>query len=223
MMKRTILLLTILLATHSVASAQEIPIPEYYTVLDTVSGDLDNDRIPELVVAYNTKKEDDGNESVPRELRIYKIERGAWTLWKKSLQALYGSRDGGMMGDPFGEMTISNGVLSISHDGGSSWKWSHTDKYRYQYGELYLIGYSEHFGKLCEYWTTVDFNLSTGKLIVKKEYERCENDTQEIYKRENEVVNFRGVMITLQKRREHDVTVVTPKYRHKIYIAHKIE
>ena len=28
---------------------------------------------------------------------------------------------------------------------------------------------------------------------------------------------------TLQKRREKDVTVVTPKYRHKIYIAHKIE
>lgn len=37
-----------------------------------------------------------------------------------------------MMGDPFGEIEIKNGILLVSQNGGSSWKWGHTDKYRYQ-------------------------------------------------------------------------------------------
>jgi len=108
-------------------------------------------------------------------LIIYKLQGKEWTVWKKSDQALYGSRDGGMMGDPFGDIEIKNGILLISQNGGSSWKWGHTDKYRFQNGAFYLIGYAGTYGKPCEYWTEEDFNLSTGKLVVKKEYETCKS------------------------------------------------
>ena len=202
---------------------QDIPIPENYVILDTVSGDLDNDGKKELVVAYNTTQEDESYKNIPRELRIYKMQDGKWTVWKKSHQALLASRDGGMMGDPFEKIEIKNGILHISHYGGSSWKWGHTDKYRYQDGEFYLIGYSSISGKFCEYWTDVDFNLSTGKMVVKKEYEDCETSEPEIYKRENETAYEKGIKITLQNRNKKAIKIVTPKYKHEIHIAIKYE
>jgi hypothetical protein len=199
-----------------------VSIPDNYEVLDSVSGDLDKDGIPELVVAYNTRKqkEDDYDDNVPRELFIYKLKQGQWTVWQKSEHALYGSRDGGMMGDPFEEIEVKNGLLLISQSGGSSWKWGHTDKYRFQDGGFRLIGYTGSYGKPCEYWQTVDFNLSTGKLIVEKEYESCEDesDMQEVYKRENETITKKVPKITLQNRGETEIKIVTPQYGHEIYI-----
>lgn len=217
-MKKTVFLLSILLVFCVTVYGQKTPLPKNYSILDTVTGDLDKDGIKELVVAYNTAPEEKF-ESIPREVIVYQLKNGKWTEWKKSRQALYGSQDGGMMGDPFEEIAIKNGLLLISQSGGSSWKWNHTDKYRYQNGEFYLIGYSSNSGKLCEYWMDVDFNLSTGKMVVKKEYERCETDEQEIYKRENETLLEKGLNITLQTRNEREIKIVTPKYKHEVYIG----
>jgi hypothetical protein len=137
------------------------------------------------------------------------------------MQALYSSRAGGMMGDPFGDIEIGKGVLHISQNGGSSWKWSHTDKYRYDNKVFKMIGYTSNYGKLCEYWEEVDFNLVTGKINVKKEYENCETENQEIYKRENETFVKKGINLTLQNRSEREIKIISPKYQHEIYIAIK--
>ena len=220
-MIRTIQLLFLALLNSLLVAAQETPVPKHYSIVDSLSGDLDNDGVNELVVAYNTK-EDNENEGVPRELIIYKKTNENWEAWKSSTQALYGSRDGGMMGDPFEDIKIENRILQIRQSGGSSWKWGHTDKYRYQNGEFYLVGYTSVAGKPCEYWQDIDFNLSTGKMIVKKEYEDCDSG-QSIYKRENETVYEKGLKITLQNRSEKEIKIVTPRYRHEIYIAIKNE
>ena len=217
-MKEAIYILTFLVTLVHVTYGQELPIPNNYTVIDAVSGDLDKDSIPELVVAYNTAHENE-IDGVVRELIIYRLKNNKWTEWKKSEQALYGSKNGGLMGDPFGEIAIKNGILLISQNGGSSWKWEFTDKYRFQNGEFYLIGYSSIVGKLCEYWKDVDFNLSTGKMIIKKEYEECENEEQKIYKRENETLLEKGLKITIQNRQERQIKITTPKYGYDIYIA----
>lgn len=217
-MKKEIRILIFLLTLIQLSHGQELPIPDNYSVVDSVSGDLDKDSIAELVVAYNMGPENDIN-GVPRELIIYKLKNNKWIEWKKSDQALYGSRDGGMMGDPFGEIEIKKGILLISQNGGSSWKWGFTDKYRFQDGEFYLIGYSSIAGKVCEYWKDVDFNLSTGEMIVKKEFEECETEEQQIYKRENEALYEKGLKITIQNRQERKIKITTPKYGHEIYIA----
>lgn len=218
MIKPLVLTGLFILISTMIIRGQDIPIPRNYIVIDTVSGDLDNDHIKELVVAYDTKVAEYENENVQREIRIYKIKNGAWEAWKTSEQALHKSRDGGMMNDPYGDIEIRNGILLISQSGGSSWKWNITDKYRYQDGEFYLIGYTSNYGKLCEYWLSVDFNLSTGKMIVVKEYENCENSEQEIYKRENEILIKKGIKITFQNRNENIIKIVTSKYKHEIYI-----
>ena len=214
-------LLFIVLVSTQILSGQSFTIPQNYTVVDTIKGDLDKDGIAELVVAYNTQPESkDIFESVPRELIIYKKDYNKWSVWRKSQQALYGSKDGGMMGDPFEKIEIKNGILHVSQNGGSTWKWGHTDKYRYQEGEFYLIGYSSDYGKLCESWTAVDFNLYTGKIALKKEFERCEkNDKLKIYKTENEIFFKKGIRITLEKRSEREIKIVTPKYGYEIYVT----
>ncbi|WP_430815261.1 hypothetical protein [Carboxylicivirga sp. RSCT41] len=217
-MKTGIYIMTFLLAFVQFVDGQTLTVPENHVIIDSVYGDLNKDGINELVVAYNTKPEIDF-ESVPRVLIIYQRDKDHWKEWKRSDEALYGSRDGGMMGDPYGEMEIKNGVLLISQNGGSSWKWGFTDKYRFQNGEFYLIGYTSLSGKPCENWKSVDFNLSTGKMIVKVEYEQCDTDGQEVSKSENETLTKSGIKITLQKRQECEIEIVTPKYGHVIYIA----
>ena len=70
---KQIFLFLIVLVSYSAGFAQTIPIPVNYTIVDSVAGDLDKDGVDELVVAYNTGKEDEEKiESVPRQLIIYK-------------------------------------------------------------------------------------------------------------------------------------------------------
>lgn len=204
---------------------QKLDIPEGYTIVDTVSGDLDKDGIKELVAAYNTATLNPDTDGFKRELIIYKKDKSVWKVWKKSQRVLFGSQDGGMMGDPFGEMEIKNGCLFISQNGGSSWKWGHTDQYRYQDGEFVLIGYKSDYGKICEVWTSVDFNLSTGKMIVEKEYQSCSDDDEEqkVTKRENETLFQKGLKITLQDRNTKEIKFTSPRYKHEIYVSIKLE
>ncbi|HEX4957535.1 MAG TPA: hypothetical protein VFV46_05105 [Lacibacter sp.] len=69
----------------------------------------------------------------------------------------------------------------------------------------------------------MDFNLVTGTVMVKKEYERCETEGQPVYKREYETFVKKGIQLHLQNRRERELKIISPKYRHEIYIATKIE
>uniref|UniRef100_UPI004047854C hypothetical protein n=1 Tax=Mariniflexile sp. TaxID=1979402 RepID=UPI004047854C len=195
--------------------AQEIPTPKGYEVLTQKSGDLDKDGIDEKIVVHNTTDSTEfGNV---REIQILKWSDGNWKKWITSRNAILKSEEGGMMGDPFGEVEIKNGVLLISHYGGSSWKWSYTGKYRFQKDEFELIGYTSVYGKPCEYWTHFDFNISTGKIEYKKEFEDCEKD-QEIYKRENEVFYHKGLKINLNNRHLEDIKITTPKYKDELYL-----
>lgn len=214
-MNKTISILTSFLTLSFAALGQEISIPDNYSIVESVIGDLNKDDIDELVVVYNIGTEND-IEGVSRELIIYKAENEKWTVWKKSRQAILASNSGGVWGDPFEEITIRNGILHITHYGGSRWRWGYIDKYRFQNGEFYLIGFASLYGAPCEYFETVDFNLATGKILVKKEFQACnsEEEFEVSYKKENETLFETGLQITLEFRQETNVKIVTPKYGH---------
>ena len=159
MNKISIVFLLVLTTTFSIT---DVKAPKGYAEIVRTTGDLDKDKIPELVVVYNTSEEEDFG--ITREIQIFKNKNNKWNLWHKSRGAVLPSDHGGMMGDPFEGINITNGILEINHFGGSRWKWSYTHKYRYQKGDFYLIGATIGYGANPEGFTTVDYNLSTGQI-----------------------------------------------------------
>jgi len=71
--------------------------------------------------------------------------------------------------------------LTISHYGGSNWKWELTHRFRFQENNFYLIGetiYSYFDGRMCkgnDYAGTdlKDNNYLTGQYVEKKITEEC--------------------------------------------------
>ena len=129
-------------------------------IIGSADGDLDKDGVVEKVVVFSRDLE--WESSAPRDLIIYKKDKSGWSEWWNSDNVIGRADEGGMMGDPFDGVAIKSGVLEINHSGGSSWKWSNVDKYRYQDEDFFLIGHTSTYGKPCEYWQDVDYNLSTG-------------------------------------------------------------
>jgi len=210
-MKTTFCFLTLIFSTF--CFAQKEFQPKGSTINETVDGDLDGDKIPEKVIVYNIKSNDDSEDT--REIQILKKINNKWTVLEKSQNAIMGSKDGGMMGDPYMSTTINKGILNISHYGGSSWKLGGTDKYRFQNGHFELIGYSSESGKPEEYWTTVDFNLSTGKLVFDKEVV----NTKEYGKSKKETFIKKGMKINLQNRnQEKQRKIILPQTKEEVYL-----
>lgn len=212
-MKKIIFLVSVAISTF--CYAQKEFQPKGSEIIETIDGDLDGDKIPEKVIIYNTKDTTDmGNV---REIQILKKNNGKWTVLEKSKNAVLESNAGGMMGDPYQSTTIKNGILEIIQAGGSSWKWDRTDKYRFQNGNFELIGYSSTYGKPEEYFTDVDFNLSTGQLVYSKEVEST--DRPDNGKSEKETFIKKGLKINLQNRNlEKQRQIVLPKTKATVYL-----
>ncbi|MCA6442460.1 MAG: hypothetical protein IM600_03435 [Bacteroidetes bacterium] len=197
--------------------SQNIDIPHGYKIIKLIEGDLNKDNITEIVVVFDTQ--DSSSNGKVRELTIFKKINDKYFVWKNSRNVIGGSQSGGMLGDSFENVSIENGILIISNNGGSSWKWSTTDKYSFQNNEFELIGYTTTYGKNCEYWTFVDYNLSTGKINYKKEIESCdENGNQKIIKTIKEYFQWKKLKLNLDNRKIKEEKIVTPKYKEEIYI-----
>lgn len=198
--------------------SQQIPIPSEYEIVTSVLGDLDEDGVDELVVVYNkTTANEEDDESIPRELRIYKREGLKWVDWHKSDQVLYGSRDGGMMVDPLDGVDIQDGVLIVRQFGGGRFKWGITDQYRYQDCGFFLVHYAHLSGAPCEFWESVDFDLSSGKIKLSTEVEVC--DDKYDYGDGVDVENFmeefysKGHKVKMEYRRESYLLIMSPNNR----------
>jgi len=205
-----------MLLVYFPGNGQAIPIPEGYEKLDEKEGDLTNDHTAEKVIVYNTS--DSTELGKVREIQIYKKSVDKWDLLASSNNAIGKSEEGRMTGDPFDSIEIKDGVLLIKQSGGSNWVWSKTDKYRFQDGQFQLIGYTNYYGKACEYFETIDFNLLTGKISYEKEYQDCDQGDQKIKKNETETFYKKGIKIYLANRASNEIKIVTPKYKHEIYL-----
>ncbi len=162
--------------THLVDSFEHPKVPEpgaLQEVLGEAIGDLDKDGIAEKVLVYNTSRSTDlGTE---REIHVFKKEQKDWTLWHVSQGAVLSSESGGVMGDPFRQVSIENGCIVLYQSGGSRSKWAYTHRFRFQEENWQLIGATVASGTPCLDWETHDYNLSTGKITYKKEKEHCKN------------------------------------------------
>jgi len=209
-MKKSIFLLFLLISTVSIGQI----LPEFK--LDSLTGDLNGDGIDEKVVITQTT--DSTTYGAKRRISIFLKDDDNWNLWKESKNALLESDAGGMMGDPYEGIEIEKNILKIYHFGGSSWKWSITDKYRLVNDNFKLIGYTYNYGRPCDYWVNYDFNLMTGKFILKKEIENCDSGEPLITKVEKEIFYKYNVEFDLLNRHLKELNLITPKFKEKISI-----
>ncbi|MEW5676779.1 hypothetical protein ABGT15_10730 [Flavobacterium enshiense] len=188
-------------------------------IITEIQADVDNDKRNEKIVV--TELEEQGEYGKIRQLDIYKWQNKKWQKMVTSRTAVLGSEGGGMMGDPFFDknLSVKNSIITIEHNGGSSWKWGTTHKYRYQNNRFELIGYSTIFGKPCEYWGEFDYNLSNGKIHYKKEYETCEEDYGDpvISKTEDETFRKKLKKLpTLENINTYEIKITSPKFKEEL-------
>ncbi|MGA9996235.1 MAG: hypothetical protein WBP93_12525 [Pyrinomonadaceae bacterium] len=76
--------------------------------------------------------------------------------------------EGGVLGDPFQDVTVERGAVVIVHYGGSRDRWGYTHRYRFQSGQWMLIGLTDESGDTLspEHFDKRDVNLSTGLVLA---------------------------------------------------------
>lgn len=135
------------------------------------TGDLNKDGLDDLVMVYQPEKLLKQEKSSVRTLRILLMQNdGKYELAAESNGAVSGENVNNTF---FSGTEIKKGLLIINHDyirGGS------VHKYRYQNGGFYLIGAESRTGD-SSYFSSIDYNLSTGKYIYI--YENTDDDKQQ--------------------------------------------
>ena len=95
-----------------------------YTVLDTAMGDLNMDRIEDKIIVYKSLLEINQGES-KRPLEIYLGQSDGTFLFAESNEnVVLCYACGGVFGDPYEDVIIENGSFTVSHYGGSNWRWT---------------------------------------------------------------------------------------------------
>jgi hypothetical protein len=117
-------------------------IPEGYTLLDSVIGDLNLDNYPDMLLVLkkygedSTSYIDDQPEKRPLLILIGQADK-SFTLAARNDNVVYCVNCGGMMGDPYMQVIIKKGYFSIEHYGGSAWRWTRIITFKYSSAEKY--------------------------------------------------------------------------------------
>lgn len=161
--------------------------PKFWTLKDKQLGNLDNSPEDEAVCVYETPME--GELGFAQSLAIYRKEGENWILWHQSTNPILSTEHGGMMGNPYEGISIKNKTIIVNHFGGSRQKWHYTHRYRFQNNNWYLIGASVNFGAPCDYFQSLDYNLSTGDALFDYSSEDCSRNNTVKTKNWKEKIN----------------------------------
>ncbi|MBC8984464.1 hypothetical protein H9X96_01590 [Pedobacter sp. N36a] len=120
-------------------------VPAKWKLLDSVSGDLNQDQVKDLAVILEYHQEiresraygDNTTDLIteiqkPRILAIYFKTRNGYQLATQNNNFILRSEEGGKMGDPLRPMGIEQGQLSLSFQGGGEWRWKLKYNFKYQ-------------------------------------------------------------------------------------------
>lgn len=170
-------------------------VPKGWTLLDQTSGDLNKDGLADIVGVIEPEAERQPGEEAPARI-LFVAFRGKEPGYRLAIQtskAIMRADEGGMLGDPYddGSISVDRGSLVLSFYGGSSWRWRCVYRFRYQDRGWYLIGVTqEGFRVDSEATTMKDYNLLTGKMIESQTNEAGDEQQKVIHRGKKKLVNL---------------------------------
>lgn len=106
-------------------------IPVGFTILDSASGDLNNDRQKDIVLILRNKFDSTITDTTRPLLLLEGNGAGKYRLMTRNDHVVLCKGCGGLFGDPYDGITIKKGYFSIEHFGGSNWRWTRIITFRF--------------------------------------------------------------------------------------------
>jgi hypothetical protein len=122
-------------------------IPKDSYIFQEYTSDLNQDGVLDKILIVASKDEDGAKEGSDAYYRKLLILLGGKDGFKKVVETsklIYCKTCGGMMGDPFTDITIKPPYFTIEHYGGSAWRWQSYITFKYSIADkkfyLYKTG-----------------------------------------------------------------------------------
>lgn len=116
-------------------------LPAGHEILDTAFGNLNGDAFLDVVLIAKNPKEDsdpfDMDNPAPRPCIVLLGEGKGLKKVAQNDNVVLCYECGGVFGDPYNDLTIAKGEFSITHFGGSNWKWTNDLTFRHENGTFY--------------------------------------------------------------------------------------
>ncbi len=107
-------------------------IPQGYTLLDSKSGDLNQDGLTDYVIICKDPNEMDSEEELQRPVLIlHGTTNGGLQLFARNDNVALSYYAGGPIGDPYTGMTLKKNFFSIEHEGGSNFRFIRIMTFKY--------------------------------------------------------------------------------------------
>lgn len=124
-------------APEKVATVNDF-VPASYSILRQIEGDLDQNGTTDVALVLKSDQEGTpaSQQSCGDVLRplilLKRNETGQLSMSLRNDHTILGEGCGGTLGDPFQNLTIENGTLTVLSMGGSREQWANTQTFRYQ-------------------------------------------------------------------------------------------
>jgi hypothetical protein len=163
--------------------------PVNWKAIDTAYGDLNNDKLADLILvleyhqsvkenrAYGSADEELIQEfQKPRILAIYfKNAQNKYAIALQNNNFILRSQEGGALGEPFKNLSITNNTLNLAFAGGANWRWKLNYQFKYQNKDWVLIQannvyYNASSGEMTDKqynFTTRRMKQTTGNLFTR--------------------------------------------------------
>lgn len=160
-------------------------VPAGYSFLGGEKGNLNLDGYADIVLVLKKDNEKETSDVVehpekrPLLILIGQADK-TYKLAARNDNTVYCVDCGGVFGDPFDGLTITNGNFSINHYGGSAWRWTRVITYKYSPADKnwYL------FRDGSDSYHTSNPNKSETKILTAKNFGKVSFEKFDIYKEE---------------------------------------
>lgn len=114
---------------HTKIDSLESFVPDGYEIMGKATGDFNNDGIKDIVMVIK-RAEEIATEEI-RPILVLTGTASGYKLNARNTDFMLSWDGGGVYGDPYEGISLKDGLLTITHYGGSSWRWHQEMNFRF--------------------------------------------------------------------------------------------